>query len=177
MIRNLLQIQGYSRNYHAKTLEQLKEARTTLFPVNGQFAEQCKVRLLAPYHLGADRRALVDFVMLNRGDDVVLLSIKSQQSDGTADEKLEFETQQLIATEQPAAMLVFGPVRGRDAETGWRLHVLEEIWERARHFGSGRVLLFRNTEKLTRWIQHGMPVAGRGTTSAEIFSRYCDRQP
>lgn len=176
IIRNLLLLQGYCRN-RAVSLEELRASRMTLFPVRGQFAEQCKVRLLAPYHQRENRHALVDFVAITRLDDIVLLSIKSQHSNGTAEQKLEYEIQQLIATELPAAMLVFGPIRGRDDISGWSPDVLGEIWERARYYGSNRVLLFRTPEKLTNWIQEGMPVGGRGITSAEIFARYCDREP
>ncbi len=177
MIRELLLIKGWTSVPYVHTLEALLHSKQTLFPVPGQFVEQCEVPLIAPYHRGSDRIAMLDFVCLTKLESVVLLSIKSQHSSGTAEQKLEYEIQQLIATEQPAAMFVYGPLRGRDAPSGWTTNVLGEIWERAQHWGSNRVLLFRHVEKLTRWIEAGMPTAGRGKTNASVFAEFCDREP
>lgn len=176
LVKQFLLLGGYQHS-PARFLTELQAQKGSLYDVTGQFADQCKVPLVAPYHQGRNRMVTVDFVILAKSGDVILLSVKSQRSDGSADEKLEFEVQQLIATELPAAMIVLGPIQGRDGPTGWRPAVLGEIWERARYYGSNRVLLFRTGEKLSRWIQAGMPVGGRGVTNAQIFAEYCDREP
>jgi len=167
-INRQLILLGYRPN-RAASLAEFKSSRETLYPTAGQFAEQCKVPLVAPYHRGRNRFATVDFLNLTGANEFVILSLKSQSSQGTADQKLEYEVQQLIATELPAAMLVYGD--------GWHPEVLHEIWERAQHYGSSRVLLFRRIERLTAWMQAGMQVAGHGATSADIFAHYCDREP
>jgi hypothetical protein len=100
-----------------------------------------------------------------RVGDHVLLSIRSQVEGGSAEEKLEYEIQNLMATPIPAAMLVYGPARGRDGEEGWREHVLRVVWERAKPLGANRVYLVRSAEKFSRWLEGGPPVAGRGRTA------------
>jgi hypothetical protein len=176
MIESHLCALGYLPNRYGHSVDALVRAHKTLTPVAGQFICQCTAPLIAPYHRGHGRTARVDFGILTCRHDVVLVSIKSQQSDGTAEEKLEFEVQQLIATELPAAMLVYGPLRGRDGPTGWSPDVLGPIWERALYLGGNRVLLFRDTPKFIRWAEAGFPVPGRGVTSAAIFAEFCDRE-
>ena len=167
-IRALLRAKGYTP-VKARSLGELRGQRKGLYTEAGCFAEQCEVPLIAPYHQGRDRRVTVDFAVWTPGEQAVLLSVKSQESAGSADEKLEYEVSKLIATELPAALFVHGD--------GFRQAVLEEVWERGRHHGNSRVLLFRTYPKLLHWIEDGMPVAGRGTTNSEIFMRYADLAP
>ncbi len=167
-IRSTLRLQCFTP-VRAATLAELRSKGNGLFPESGCFATHCDVPLKAPYHAGKNRTARVDFAIITLHGDEVLLSIKSQQTSGTTDEKLEFETQQLIATELPSILLVHG--------NGFRLHLLEEIWERTKWFGEKRVYLFRDIDRLTRWIRDGLPVAGRGRTFSDIFAEYCDREP
>lgn len=175
MIRSMLRVAGY-RLTIAKTLSELQAERRGLFPETGCYAFKCKVPLVASYHCGK-HHAEVDFVVCTPVGEYVLISSKRQNSNGSAEEKLEYELQQLIATELPAAMFVMGPVKGRDAETGWSLHVLQQIWERARHFGGSRLLLFRKVERLQAWISNKMPVRSGAITASAIFDQYCDREP
>ena len=100
---------------------------------------------------------------------MVLLSSKSQQSSGSAEEKLWYEIQQLISTELPAAMFVSG--------NGFRQFFLEEVWELTRHYGGSRVYLFRTVERLARWLRDGVPVSGQGVRNSDIWAEYCDREP
>jgi hypothetical protein len=176
MIATLLRHAGYQYST-MHTLEGLKNTPTTMWGMGQQFTSECYVPLIAPYHQGRDRKARVDFVVQKPSEDLVLVSVKSQDSNGSAEQKLEYEIQQLVATELPAAMIVLGPVRGRDAKTGWNHDVLCEIWERAKYYGASRVLLFRSVGKLEKWIKEGLPTGGRGVTPAAIFAQYCDREP
>jgi hypothetical protein len=175
-IRIQLRQLDYAEN-RVKTIEQFRMATGQLFPVAGQFAYKCEVPLVAHYHEGAKLRCEVDFLLYTSMRDFVCLSIKSQMVDGTADEKLEYEINQLVASELSAAMLVVGPVRGRDAEQGWRFHVLKAIWDRTLKQGMNRVLLFRKPEKLSVWLRAGAPVAGGGRNARQIFVEYCDMEP
>jgi hypothetical protein len=176
IVRELLGLKGYHRCPFVSTLGQLLEAKGTLYPVAGQFAEQCRVPLIARcYRPG--RLTAVDFVVLSRCEQPILLSIKSQHSNGTAEQKLDCEMLQLIGTEQPAAMLVYGPLRGRDGDCGWSPDYLGEFWERARDYGASRLFLFRSVERLGRWIEAGLPTPSRGKTASEIFAEFCNREP
>lgn len=177
LIRELLLMQGLRPVHNIKTVNGLLQSKRTLFPVPGQFLEQCQVPLVAPYHQGKNRAIVVDFGVLSKTEEVILFSIKSQSSNGTAEQKLEFEIRRLIATELPSIMFVHGPLRGRDGPTGWSPDVLEEIWERSRQDGGDRVFLFRKEEKLIRYVRDGMPVPGRGLRSSDIWAMYCDREP
>lgn len=177
MVREILIGKGYIRS-NARTLEDFKAAKYTLYPAPGQWCEQCRVPLVSPYHQGRNRAAVVDCLVHSNAGDFINVSLKSQQVNGSAEQKLEFEIQQLIATELPSAMLVIGPVKGRDGPEGWSPDVLGEIWERTRHFGSSRILLFRTIEeKFMRWINAGTPVGGRGRTISDVFAEFCDREP
>jgi phage terminase large subunit GpA-like protein len=175
-IRSALRVEGYTA-LRADSLGELTSKRTGLFPEAGCFAQQCHVPLTADCHAGRNRRARVDFVALTRDGETVLVSAKSQTSDGSAEQKLEYEIRDLLSTELPAAMLVHGPVKGRDAATGWTLEVLEKIWERTRADGGNRILLFRTIERLQAWIHAGLPVRGRGRTASTVFAEFCDREP
>ena len=176
IVRNMLRLRGFEPRL-ARTLAELQATKSSLFSPPGQFAEGCLVPLRAPWHRRTDLSTKVDFVILLGSGHTVLLNIKSQHSDGSAEHKLEYVIQQLISTELPSALLVLGPIRGQDDDHGWSLDVLGPIWDRAMHYGGSRVFLFRTPERLTTWIQAGMPVGDRGVTSAEVFARFCDREP
>ena len=176
IVAEMLALKGY-RRVRAGSIEGLLQAKNALFAERGCYAEQCDVPLVARCHARHKWTARVDFAVLAESGEVVLLSIKHQQVNGTADEKIEHEIRQLMATEHPAAILVHGPLRGRDGREGWRAEVLCPVWERTLDEGRSRILLFRTEERLARWIGDGMPVGGRGTTTAAVFAEYCDREP
>ncbi len=175
-IRSALRLGAYT-GVKAYTLTELESKRNGLFPETGCFAHQCAVPLIADCHAGKNRKATVDFVVLSLHGEIVLISAKSQTSDGTAEQKLEYEIRDLLSTELPAAMLVYGPIKHLDADEGWTLEVLQKIWERTRADGGNRILLFRSIEKLQTWIHAGLPVRGRGRTASAIFAEFCDREP
>ena len=170
MIDNLLRLKGFSPT-RAATLAECLAQRGTLpgYVEAGWFSRRCRVPLTANYHPSGKRHALVDFVVNTTVGGLVVLSAKSQTSGGSAQEKLEYEVQQLIATEYPAALAIIGE--------GWSMEVLAQLWERSRHFGGGRIYLFRSIEKLSAWISAGLPVAGGTTTYSTVFARWCDREP
>jgi hypothetical protein len=176
MIRGILTGHGYTPAY-VPSLKGLLNSKATLWPTSGQFAPECRVPLTAPCHRGRERSVRVDFLVLTKLNEAVVLSVKSQDKDGTADEKLEYEIRQLMSTGLPAAMVVIGPVRGRDGPTGWREHILQNIWDRILYEAGARVFLFRDTERVTRWIHAGMPVGGQGTTPSQVWAEFCDREP
>jgi hypothetical protein len=167
MIREMLACHGYTK-VRTDTVAGLQSWKRGLYAETGCYAQHIKVPLVAHYHK-VGRVAVVDFGIINASAETVLLSNKSQQVSGSAEEKLWYEIQQLISTELPAAMFVYG--------NGFRQCFLEEIWELTRHFGGSRVYLFRTIERLTRWIREGVPVSGRGVRNQDIWAEYCDRQP
>jgi hypothetical protein len=170
IVREMLSLRGYRKNPE-KTLKLFDESHNELFPGEGQYAEKIQVPLIAHYHRGAKRFAEADFFVYTLTGFSVLISVKSQHSDGTAEEKLEYEYQQLLATEIPVAMFVFGPIRGVDAKHGWNSEVLCQVWERARHFGGSGIYLFRKPEKLAAWIDDGFPLPRGRETYSSIFAR------
>ena len=176
MIKNMLSIAHFQHS-RAKTLEEFIQCKETLFPVAGQYADECYVPLNAPWHQKKQRKARVDFLIMPQSRELVVVSVKSQQVNGTAEGKLEYECQQLISTQLPAAMLVIGPIKGRDSKEGWTLEVLEQIWERVRYYSNDQILLFRTDAKIRRWFKEGLPVARQGKTTSQIFNLYCDLEP
>ncbi len=159
---------GLSRR-RAENLRFLLESRDNLFGDHGIYSPQCEVPLVAAYHRGRNRKATVDFACHTFNRDVILLSVKNQDVEGTCDEKLEFEYQNLVAAEHPSALIVVG--------NGWRQDVLELIWDRAQYFGGNQVFLFRNLSRFTEWAKSGFPVPREGKTFSSIFSAFCDREP
>lgn len=175
-VHELLCVSGY-RHVKAASVGELLDKRESLYHDAGCFASQCQVPLRSPAHAGKGRVAEIDYVVLPASGEVVLISLKSQQEDGSADEKLAYETWQLLSTEYPAALLVFGPIKGVTGAKGWRLQVLELVWDQARYDGGNRILLMRNLDKMARWIQDGLPVASGRRTASDIFAQYGDREP
>lgn len=153
----------------APTLKTFMEwGKGGLYAAPGRYTTQCDVPLVSPWHR-QKRMAKIDFVAHTPANQYVLVSIKNQDGSGSADNKLDFEMMRLVSTELPAAMLINGP--------GWQQAILEEFWERCRHYGASRVLLFRTAPKLLSWMQAGLPVDGSGVRASDIFVQYCDREP
>jgi hypothetical protein len=177
-IASLLRLKGLVK-VPAGSLESLRASRQGLWAEQGCFCQQCGVPLVAPCHRSTyNAKARVDFLIYTLAQDFVIISSKSQCSDGTAEEKLEFEIHQLIDTEIPAAMLVYGPMRGQGGATqGWSPDVLKPTWARAQHYGNNRIYLFRSVDRLTRWIEAGLPIARGGRTNSSISAEFCDREP
>lgn len=172
-----LRAQGYTFLKDVHHLDGIKVRTGHLFPETGCFAKQVAVPLTAPYHTAKNRHAVVDFLIHTPDREFVVLSIKSQQVNGTAEEKLEFELHQLVASELPSGLLVVGPLRGRDGKLGFSPDVLGPFWDRIHHFGERRIYPFRSNLKLCHWIRSGLPVAGKGRTYSSLIAEYCDREP
>lgn len=177
LIRSVLINKGLRYNPHAKSIIGLCENRHMLFDDKaiGEFGTQCDVPLVGPAHDGRKRKATIDFVLTNHNSDPVLLSVKSQRSDGSVEQKLWFEIQQLIDTQIPSAILVYGPTSTAKRE-GWKLDFLREIWDLTRYNGKN-IFLFRGLGKFERWIDDGFPIPGKIQTHASIFQKYCDAEP
>ncbi len=141
----------------------------------GSFAKQLPVELDGPANAGKNRKARVDFVLVNLFREPVLLSVKSQKSDGSAEQKLWFEIQKLIDTGIPAAVFVHGDIKG-PRSSGWGAEFLETIWDWTMYRGK-QVFLFRSQDRLIRWLKDGFPVAGKGVTFDALFNKYCDKNP
>jgi len=168
---------GYTFLPKVHHIESVKARTGHLFAETGCFAAEVRVPLSAPYHSGRQLEAVVDKLIYTPSGEFVVLSIKSQQSGGSCDEKLEFEFHQLVATELPAALLVCGPLKGRDGPGGWSAKVLLPFWDRIFHFGERRVYPFRSNIKMCQWIKAGLPVAGKGVSHSCIVNEFCDREP
>ncbi len=184
-IENLIRIllsRCLRMNKDAKTLSQLLNItrwQGNLYEDDGSigsFCTQCEVPLVSNANHGKNRKAVIDFALVTKSGDPCVLSVKSQKSDGSAEQKLWFEIQQLIDTEMPSAMLVYGPVKHRDSVSGWGHEFLKTIWDWTKWHGKS-VLLFRNEDNLMRWIRDGFPTTGKGRTFQQTFRDYCDQEP
>lgn len=179
LIRQRLLTGGYQFE-DCTTLEALCERGQGLYAETGRFAEEVTAPLAAAWHVGRKFRALARFAVLTHRGEGVLIGLKFQDKDGSAEARVEFHAQQLISAIRPgvgAALLVMGPLKGRDEEEGFSPWVLGPIWDRARHFSGDKLLLFRSYDKLCVWVSDGMPVAGPRVNAQALFNQYCDREP
>jgi len=171
-----LNAKGYLFN-DARTRAAFEEAKGSLFAASGQYAMACRLPLRAPWHGDADLSTRADFLIRNRQNNLIAMTIKEQESDGTAEKQLEFKIMNLVDTLLPVAVLVHGPMKGRDGLTGFTPEVLVPIWHRVRHYGRLRVYLFRSEDRLGRWIADGLPVSRAPADYDSLFATYCDGEP
>ncbi len=166
---------------YARTLEGLTTNRGALFDADeltGQYGRQITVALRGDVFEANNRITKADFAMCSFDRRIALVSVKSQESDGSADSKLWWEIEQLIATQKPAAVVVLGPNR-KPGQTGWSGKTLASMWDALKQRRNNSILMFRETDTFTRWLMDGFPITGKGATGTfeDVWQKYASNHP